>query len=188
MERKRCNRWDHPRVCGEQLQKELDVQKEVGSPPRVRGTDIDGIRSCGTNRITPACAGNRRTAPRRTGTEPDHPRVCGEQFFLNGVFQKMKGSPPRVRGTGFCKIGLPPRLGITPACAGNRHCSCSRRVHQGDHPRVCGEQGTQHGCRARFVGSPPRVRGTATQSLYIGYYDRITPACAGNSFLFFRRK
>ena len=53
--------WDHPRVCGEQLDGAETVYVEEGSPPRVRGTeavaeiDVDGTR------ITPACAGNSQT-------------------------------------------------------------------------------------------------------------------------------
>ena len=49
---------DHPRVCGEQLVHIRDTLHQVGSPPRVRGTDLrrgGGLRAVG---ITPACAGN----------------------------------------------------------------------------------------------------------------------------------
>ena len=110
----------------------------------------------------------------------DHPRVCGEQFFLNGVFQKMKGSPPRVRGTADAPRRRNVDEGITPACAGNR----LRRIvpHKGnkdhprvcgeqtvdgisytalkDHPRVCGEQTSPSPTPPALQGSPPRVRGT----------------------------
>ena len=50
---------DHPRVCGEQ-QKVMQLRTWlIGSPPRVRGT-VDGLGDTSvTDRITPACAGNR---------------------------------------------------------------------------------------------------------------------------------
>ena len=34
-----------------------------------------------------------------------------------------------------------------------------------DHPRVCGEQPLQELKHAIFVGSPPRVRGTARRAV-----------------------
>ena len=52
---------DHPRVCGEQGDGEVDEVLLEGSPPRVRGT-VGGVKIhevC--SRITPACAGNRVT-------------------------------------------------------------------------------------------------------------------------------
>ena len=50
---------DHPRVCGEQKIQPVLLALQIGSPPRVRGTDANSfIVSCCV-RITPACAGNR---------------------------------------------------------------------------------------------------------------------------------
>ena len=49
---------DHPRVCGEQLFASYPVASEVGSPPRVRGTETVYIDGFACSRITPACAGN----------------------------------------------------------------------------------------------------------------------------------
>ena len=75
-----------------------------------------------------------------------------------------EGSPPRVRGT----VDQPRHMGgnprITPACAGNS----PRWVYAGatgwDHPRVCGEQIAKHKNIPIALGSPPRVRGTASQA------------------------
>ena len=59
----RCIRWDHPRVCGEQISAAVVVCGLLGSPPRVRGTVLCILRFDFRERITPACAGNsvRRT-------------------------------------------------------------------------------------------------------------------------------
>ena len=59
---------DHPRVCGEKLEKLKIFVKKLGSPPRVRGkettiTDVD-LRI----RITPACAG--KSYPEQTSVPP----------------------------------------------------------------------------------------------------------------------
>ena len=50
---------DHPRVCGEQIEKVGGNVGFTGSPPRVRGTALSPLLDCTTRRITPACAGNR---------------------------------------------------------------------------------------------------------------------------------
>ena len=49
--------WDHPRVCGENLDSVYRLKPHIGSPPRMRGKPgmIDG--KAGANRITPAYAG-----------------------------------------------------------------------------------------------------------------------------------
>ena len=49
---------DHPRVCGEQNTAFSLVQLTVGSPPRVRGTDVGSSFLVAGRGITPACAGN----------------------------------------------------------------------------------------------------------------------------------
>ena len=132
--------WDHPRVCGEQLDSTRAYRPLSGSPPRVRGTDEGYPYPMQGGRITPACAGNSLTPVFAGETTTDHPRVCGEQKKYMLLPARAAGSPPRVRGTG--KQPLPPDVypGITPACAGNSppyYCPGGRFQ---DHPRVCGEQ------------------------------------------------
>ena len=49
--------WDHPRACGEKYE-DLIYRKDVmGSPPRVRGKEIQKRQDWATRRITPARAG-----------------------------------------------------------------------------------------------------------------------------------
>ena len=106
--------------------------------------------------------------------------MCGEQRPPEQIEFKEVGSPPRVRGTACAGPGLALVWRITPACAGNSGGQLSFELPNPDHPRVCGEQ--QHGKTEHefHVGSPPRVRGTASDSNVIGEVFRITPACAGN--------
>ena len=70
---------DHPRVCGEQLAREEQDFRELGSSPRVRGTDMDGTLLDLYEGIIPACAGNRESISDKYSVQWDHPRVCGEQ-------------------------------------------------------------------------------------------------------------
>ena len=73
------NVWDHPRACGEQDILDWLQPDWVGSPPRVRGTDLDGYDAIRGRRITPARAGNRKWPLWPPWTRWDHPRACGEQ-------------------------------------------------------------------------------------------------------------
>ena len=50
---------DHPRVCGEQGLKIPFGLPLLGSPPRVRGTELVQLVVDTSKGITPACAGNR---------------------------------------------------------------------------------------------------------------------------------
>ena len=54
-------RKDHPRVCGEKPIIAPNINSTSGSPPRVRGKVEDWLDIIDTLRITPACAGKRRT-------------------------------------------------------------------------------------------------------------------------------
>ena len=73
---------DHPRVCGEKIQQNLDVDFSQGSPPRVRGKVNVYYMSVDGNGITPACAGKSWENVIYWDTDRDHPRVCGEKGFL----------------------------------------------------------------------------------------------------------
>ena len=52
----KCAR-DHPRVCGEKKRKGNSPHARTGSPPRMRGKDLSGLKTKSTLRITPAYAG-----------------------------------------------------------------------------------------------------------------------------------
>ena len=149
----------------------------------MRGTALGYDAGTEDGRITPACAGNRPPGCTGACSTWDHPRVCGEQSYLSCPRRKCRGSPPRVRGTGFMTLIDEAAERITPACAGNRELIRTKLRWREDHPRVCGEQ-LRMCCHTHHrMGSPPRVRGTDTLSITPFSARRITPACAGNSFL-----
>ena len=71
--------------------------------------------------------------------------------------------------------------GITPAYAGKRNLiELLKNLHQ-DHPRVCGEKHRSCLCTAQQKGSPPRMRGKASELPVYGTTEGITPAYAGKS-------
>ena len=133
-------RRDHPRVCGEHTGVGAANVTAKGSSPRMRGTRIaTGDYPC-PNGIIPAYAGNTLCLTLLDFCCWDHPRVCGEHFFIACHDRIKEGSSPRMRGTHFTFW----------QCADI----------WGDHPRVCGEHDHMARLVTSAVGSSPRMRGT----------------------------
>ena len=153
----------------------------TGSPPRVRGKGRPLPTGRRRGRITPACAGKRRSERKTREAIRDHPRVCGEKLALPPQCHARRGSPPRVRGKGCESCDRPRSAGITPACAGKSSRPRVATARGRDHPRVCGEKAAALSQSCAGKGSPPRVRGKATMSILYTSVSRITPACAGKS-------
>ena len=68
---------DHPRVCGYNITKPLNLFTVPGSSPRVRvQLDFGYLKHCTTG-IIPACAGTTNHTLPMFNRSRDHPRVCG---------------------------------------------------------------------------------------------------------------
>ena len=135
------------------------------------------------HRITPACAGKRLCLTCVLAILWDHPRMCGEKESNIGGYVSTVGSPPHVRGK-VRRLTLE-RLftGITPACAGKSTKLRNAIRSKWDHPRMCGEKSAASTCPICARGSPPHVRGKVKENQTLWYEDRITPACAGKSYI-----
>ncbi len=173
-------RWDHPRVCGEQVTALRQTSMNVGSSPRVRGAGHRRCDALGRTGIIPACAGSSHSFASQRECSRDHPRVCGEQWPPHAPRWCPPGSSPRVRGAGGRTRSLKLASGIIPACAGS-----SYRIGAGfalvrDHPRVCGEQWLRSFPHGPFQGSSPRVRGAVASTRSSMVSAGIIPACAGS--------
>ena len=72
---------------------------------------------------------------------------------------------------------------ITPACAGRSKGDADEGRQKPDHPRVCGEKDLVDSDGNLPEGSPPRVRGEAYMCISVETRPRITPACAGRSYV-----
>ena len=171
---------DHPRVCGEQFKATLSGSGSLGSPPRMRGTESAAFSVSSIMGITPAYAGNSCANLNTKRTVWDHPRVCGEQKHVWQSISCSPGSPPRMRGTAARQAACIWLCRITPAYAGNSRISFTGDNCGGDHPRVCGEQGSKRARKTPLKGSPPRMRGTGMQTVNQPSLHGITPAYAGN--------
>ena len=150
---------DHPRACGEKYSFNIIVERQEGSPPRMRGKEAGGARHLLQVRITPAHAGKSRPPHPDARQMQDHPRACGEKLEHSNSILHLSGSPPRMRGKDVPALDFSHYDGITPAHAGK---SCQRWahvVHLRDHPRACGEKNLVALKMERTLGSPPRMRG-----------------------------
>ena len=93
-------------------------QTVIGSPPHARGKALGKQHTVAQHRITPACAGKRKTLYKIITRTADHPRMRGEKYLDYIIHHFNVGSPPHARGK-VKEDKLPFRLDrITPACAG----------------------------------------------------------------------
>ncbi len=136
-------------------------------------------------RITPAGAGKTGVFVGNLLEGQDHPRRCGENAYQYILSPLSAGSPPQVRGKRTPHQTKTKPIGITPAGAGKTAKKRVRRRYTRDHPRGCGENFAEILSLEGGAGSPPRMRGKrwGVQNGWLS--DRITPADAGKTLLFF---
>ena len=166
-------------MCWEKIRAVSATTASVGSPPRVRGKDLSGLKTKSTLRITPACAGKRAVKHTIEHLHGDHPRVCGEKCNRYCAPLASLGSPPRVRGKAVAPETSIEDIRITPACAGKSDKMLRFLPKRRDHPRVCGEKRKPKVIIGFVIGSPPRVRGKGRHPRLNHNTVWITPACAG---------
>ena len=132
-------REDHPRGCGENRQDDELREKEIGSPPRMRGKLLSAFGQSSPLRITPADAGKTVFGTDRRTAAEDHPRGCGENCLQELKTKDLTGSPPRMRGKPVRNLAIKQLSRITPADAGKTAALKSTATLAKDHPRGCGE-------------------------------------------------
>ena len=109
----------HPRVCGEHLHPQARRDGELGSSPRLRGTQPAGREPVRRGRFIPAFAGNTPPPSRPPRSAPVHPRVCGEHPPTKLSAAAPIGSSPRLRGTLRRETRAVSWSRFIPAFAGN---------------------------------------------------------------------
>ena len=147
----------------------------------MRGTlNRSWINSSGYG-IIPAYAGNTHKRAAQSVHAWDHPRVCGEHFFMRLTVASSPGSSPRMRGTLVDWKFEFDSAGIIPAYAGNTKVEYKNDGGERDHPRVCGEHSARLSGSGRSSGSSPRMRGTLAPGRNKWCPVGIIPAYAGNT-------
>ena len=73
---------EHPRACGENLVAQPWSTGLIGTSPRMRGkrSRIPAWYSCSGN--IPAHAGKTQAGEHQTRHRAEHPRACGENYFI----------------------------------------------------------------------------------------------------------
>ena len=82
---KRDRLMDHPRMRGEDRLRRNWGSYTWGSPPHARGRLSGSCPTLPVTGITPACAGKTRRTIFPVNTEPDHPRMRGEDIISRTV-------------------------------------------------------------------------------------------------------
>ena len=154
---------DHPRLCGEKEKKAKRNATIEGSPPPMRGKGHSRILMVPAGGITPAYAGKRGRKAVCYNHAEDHPRLCGEKTMSSVFSTADTGSPPPMRGKAEITRTKFDTVGITPAYAGKRFQFPDHRFPCQDHPRLCGEKRQRTGQKHFGEGSPPPMRGKASQ-------------------------
>ena len=154
---------DHPRVCEEHYRQPIRRSLRPGSSPRMRGAPANVCATWIAQGIVPAYAGSTRTSgsPSRIGR--DHPRVCGEHWFMQPISRNFWGSSPRMRRAPAPLANRFDQMRIIPAYAGSTACRVLLLAASRDHPRVCGEHANEGTYDTNQKGSSPRMRGALRQ-------------------------
>ena len=116
--RRKLNKADHPRGCGENFFACRNDGFARGSPPRMRGKPLCFVLFEVVNGITPADAGKTHFRSWRRRVCRDHPRGCGENSRAMEHRPRYLGSPPRMRGKHDDRKTQLQARPITPADAG----------------------------------------------------------------------
>ena len=170
------------RICSRQKSIRSGTARDSFSQtPHMRGKElaVGVIRQHGG--ITPAHAGKSASLCSCAWLPGDHPRTCGEKFYIVLPLYNLLGSPPHMRGKADSPSARFRIDGITPAHAGKRAGQHLAAAPQRDHPRTCGEKPGNVSGAHNVAGSPPHMRGKGSVDFDLRHRVRITPAHAGKS-------
>ena len=170
----------HPRACGERPVENKGSTIPCGSSPRLRGTGrIAGVAD-DSGRFIPAPAGNGSISRVIHSIPSVHPRACGERGCFYHSICLFCGSSPRLRGTVLRAADNFTAHRFIPAPAGNGDVAVTHLITVTVHPRACGERPRCIRWVGVVIGSSPRLRGTAPDTLSLGCRFWFIPAPAGN--------
>ena len=171
----------HPHVCGELCAATGSPRLDIGSSPRVWGTQGRVEGDNGHCRFIPTCVGNSSRPTVYPAMNTVHPHVCGELGCGHSLRMHSDGSSPRVWGTHFCFDICLRFYRFIPTCVGNSSTVRTFLQPLTVHPHVCGELGARQFVLQQVHGSSPRVWGTQFSCPFSGHYRRFIPTCVGNS-------
>ena len=171
----------HPRVGGENTSGKHLWGTWLGSSPRGRGKLGVTVRNEGGERLIPAWAGKTSHIAYPSAACAAHPRVGGENAWIDVVPSFRGGSSPRGRGKlrRHTRRKAPTRL--IPAWAGKTSSRDVMMPGSAAHPRVGGENGSARRRSVAGSGSSPRGRGKRLLMVHLLDLQRLIPAWAGKT-------
>ena len=128
-----------------------------------------------------AFAGNTAECRNRWHGEPAYPRMRGEHALAASRILAMVGLSPHAQGTPQCIPCVIPLERLIPACAGNTIALLLLGSRCSAYPRMRGEQNGIAAAVGYDYGLSPHARGTLRRAPTWGLFDRLIPACAGNT-------
>ncbi len=170
----------HPHACGEQLCNPIPSLGQCGSSPRMWGTVKIPEEMFESKRFIPTHVGNRRLGLLQIYQEPVHPHACGEQSRPKKPNCTIRGSSPRMWGTGASRIRQWQRHRFIPTHVGNSLGDHRPLVWLAVHPHACGEQLLMMSRLLRGYGSSPRMWGTDHRKYRPAGQRRFIPTHVGN--------
>ena len=172
---------DHPRIRGEHKTVHISVNTFEGSSPHTRGARSEERIGVIPARIIPAYAGSTASAPSKTASNGDHPRIRGEHPHWSPDRWRQCGSSPHTRGARPQPPGPIAEYRIIPAYAGSTRPGSGRRRRLSDHPRIRGEHWDSVAAELTPTGSSPHTRGALVRPRRRHVRRRIIPAYAGST-------
>ena len=171
----------HPRVGGENANRDNKYQLQKGSSPRGRGKLVPCAGIPGVAGLIPAWAGKTRLGTLTTSRSRAHPRVGGENSRASVGTLLGTGSSPRGRGKPHGARLAPGVSGLIPAWAGKTCKSNPYVLGVRAHPRVGGENLEGVVYVRQTLGSSPRGRGKPVSLHLEEGTGGLIPAWAGKT-------
>ena len=168
-------------MCGERSCPLTIEGNDIGSSPRVWGTQDWLSEQDQCDRFIPTCVGNALSSRIFAKRPSVHPHVCGERRHKKRQTFGHYGSSPRVWGTHYSGKVVNNSQRFIPTCVGNALKRQAGNRKKAVHPHVCGER---KNCRLILKiqdGSSPRVWGTLCVKLFHSFVKRFIPTCVGNA-------
>ena len=170
----------HPHVCGERLRRNPISSVNFGSSPRLWGTDWRIGARTRQIRFIPTSVGNGISVRSDRSRKTVHPHVCGERLGAVFLSPRASGSSPRLWGTGHKAQGVHVSIRFIPTSVGNGSVATLMSGALSVHPHVCGERASPLVLIERYVGSSPRLWGTARPGQTRRRWNRFIPTSVGN--------
>ena len=132
---------EHPRACGENSHSDTIMPRTIGTSPRMRGKQISFISLAFSLRNIPAHAGKTLRSSGCQILNAEHPRACGENFWITLPMVSNAGTSPRMRGKLEYRHHDRFNHRNIPAHAGKTAKALKEMGVNAEHPRACGENG-----------------------------------------------